>query len=305
MPSPPGAALAPGDALGVVGLGRMGAPMARRLVEAGYRVCGFDVDPSARAQLGALDGGTGAERLLQVADGAQAVVLMLPDSRAVRHVLLDEGLLEAMAPSSLLLDMGSSEPTSTRGLAQQASARGVHLVDAPVSGGVKGAVEGSLTVMVGAPEELLPVCLPVLEVLGSSITRVGPVGGGHAVKALNNLLSAASMLATAEAVEAGRRFGLDPEVVLGAVNTSSGRSWSTEYKFPRFVVPGTYDSGFSLELMLKDVRTALELARSTGSPVALTERVEQAWTQAAADLPPGADHTHVAQWVEEGKGIST
>lgn len=304
MASPLGAPLVPGDAVGVVGLGRMGAPMARRLVEAGYRVCGFDIDASARQELDALDGGTGAAQLLDVARKARAVVLMLPSSRAVRHVLLDAGLLDAMAESSLLMDMGSSDPTSTRELAQQASARGVHLVDAPVSGGVKGAVEGSLTVMVGGPEELFPVCLPVLEVLGSSVTRVGPVGGGHALKALNNLLSAASMLATAEAVEAGRRFGLDPEVMLSAVNTSSGRSWSTEYKFPHFVVPGTYDSGFSLELMLKDVRTALDLARATGSPVSLTERVVEAWSQAAADLPPGADHTNIAQWVGQERDVT-
>jgi len=295
------APLAPGDALGLVGLGRMGAPMGRRLVEAGFLVCGFDLDPSARAELASLAGGTAAKGTADVARGARAVLLMLPDSRAVHRVLHDEGLLQALDPSTLLIDMGSSDPTATRELAREAAARGTLLVDAPVSGGVKGAVEGSLTVMVGGDEAVLDRCRPVLEVLGSSVSLVGPTGGGHAVKALNNLLSAASMLAAAEAVEAARRFGLDSATVLTAVNTSSGRSWSTEYKFPRFVVPQTYDSGFSLELMLKDVRTALELARSAGGPSELAERVEQSWARAAEELPAGADHTQIAQWAQETK----
>jgi len=299
MSSGPVAPLAPGDVVGFVGLGRMGTPMARRLTAAGYRVCGFDVDESARAALDEVDGATSAAHVAEVANGARAIVLMLPHSRAVRQVLLDDGLLDAVPEAALLIDMGSSDPMQTRELASEAERRGVHLIDAPVSGGVKGAEEGSLTIMAGGPEELFRASTPMLEVLGKKVLLVGSVGAGHALKALNNLLSATSMLAAAEVMTIGQRFGLDPAVMLSAINGSSGRSWSTEYKFPRFVLPASYASGFGLQLMLKDVHIALDLARATGAPAGLSERVEAQWEQAGIDLPKDADHTHIAKWVGE------
>ena len=155
MSSGPVAPLAPGDVVGFVGLGRMGTPMARRLTAAGYRVCGFDVDESARAALDEVDGATSVAHAAEVASGARAIVLMLPHSRAVRQVLLDDGLLDAVPEAALLIDMGSSDPMQTRELASEAERRGVHLIDAPVSGGVKGAEEGSLTIMVHQFLELL------------------------------------------------------------------------------------------------------------------------------------------------------
>jgi 3-hydroxyisobutyrate dehydrogenase len=299
MDSEPVGALAPGDRIGFVGLGRMGAPMARRLAAAGYRVTGHDRDLSARRALEECDGATAVERPSAVAADARAVLLMLPDSNAVRQVLLDDGLLDALPRSALLVDMGSSDPVQTRELAALAGRRGIRLFDAPVSGGVKGAEEGSLTVMVGATEDLLASCAALLQVLGTQVRLVGPVGGGHALKALNNLLSAASMLATAEAIVIGQRFGLELDDMLATINGSSGRSWSTEYKFPRFVATASYSSGFGLQLMLKDVRIALDLARATGAPADLTERVEAQWARAAAELPSDADHTHIAQWVQQ------
>ena len=294
--------LAPGTTIGFVGLGNMGGPMVARLVAAGYTVRGFDVAQSTREAVGEETGATVVGAVGEVAQGADGVVLMLPNSAIVRSVLLDEGLLDAIAPGALLLDMSSSAPTETRELAEPIAQRGVHFVDAPVSGGVRGAKAGSLTIVVGGGDAEVAAARPLLEVVGSRALHVGDVGAGHALKALNNLLSAATLIATSEAIEAGRRFGLDPAVMIDAINTSSGRSYSTEHKFPDFVLPGTYDAGFNLRLMVKDIGCALDLAESTGAPSAVTEVIVDQWRKAAEDLPADADHTAIAKWIHEARG---
>src|SRR5262245_52009728 len=249
--------LAPGDRVGFVGLGNMGVPMSGLLADAGYDVRGYDVSEEARARVsGAVD------RLADAADGARAVVLMLPDSRIVRAVLIDEGLLDALAPGTLLIDMSSSEPTETRALHEVVAAREVELVDAPVSGGVTGARAGTLTIMVGGSDDAFAACRPLLEVMGGRVTHVGPTAAGHALKSLNNLLSATSLLITSEAVLAGRRFGLDPHVMVETLDESTGRSWSTHFKMPKFVLPQDWTSGFTMRLLIKDLKIALGLARS-------------------------------------------
>jgi 3-hydroxyisobutyrate dehydrogenase len=272
----------------------MGGPMVANLVAAGYTVRGFDVAP-----VGDETGATIVAAVTEVAQGADGVVLMLPNSKIVRAVLLDQGLLDAIAPGSLLLDMSSSAPTDTRDIAPAIAERGVHFVDAPVSGGVKGAKAGSLTIVVGGEEADVEAARPLLEVVGNRALHVGGIGAGHALKALNNLLSAATLIATSEAVEAGRRFGLDPAVMIDAINTSSGRSYSTEYKFPDFVLTEKYDAGFNINLMVKDIACALDLAESTGSPATVTEVIVDQWRKAAQDLPDDADHTAIARWIHE------
>ncbi len=279
--------------VGFVGLGRMGTPMVRRLAAAGVAVRGHDAVP--RPDL--TDAATLVEKAPQVADGASVVILMLPDSAAVEAVIHGAGLLDALAPGTVLIDMGSSEPLRTRALAEQVAARGAVLVDAPVSGGVTGATAGTMTIMVGGPDETVAGLTPLLTALGR-VRHVGPVGAGHALKALNNLMSAAHLLASSEALLAGQRFGLDPAVMLDAVNGSSGRSGSTENKWPNFVLPATFDSGFALTLMLKDIRIALGLARATGAPSALAARTVELWAEAADALGPDADHTEIVRWLQ-------
>jgi len=186
--------------VGFVGLGRMGMPMALRLSAAGYAVQAFDVagpvmrdvGHDARLQAGA--------DLAEVARNADAVILMLPDSAAVEAVLVTHGLLEAVSERCLVIDMSSSEPARTRALAARAAARGVTLIDAPVSGGVAGATSGTLTIMVGATPAAYAMALPVLTHLGTRVVRAGDVGAGHAIKALNNLMSAAHLVVAAEAL---------------------------------------------------------------------------------------------------------
>lgn len=291
--------IGPGDVVGLVGLGRMGSPMARRLAEGGITVRAFDPEPDALRPLRDVAGIDAVGDLLDVAAGADAVVLMLPSSDVVEAVLLDDGLLGATAPSCLLVDMGSSEPARTRAMAEHARERGVVFVDAPVSGGVRGAVGGTLTIMVGGPREAMARLLPVFELLGSNVVHAGtPVGAGHAVKALNNLLSATHLLATSEALLAAREFGLDLPVVLDIINTSSGRSGSTEVKWPKFVLPQTYDSGFALRLMLKDMRAGLALEETYGVPAPLAHAAVQAWEVAAEELPATADHTEISRWLD-------
>jgi len=281
--------------IGFVGLGHMGGPMVRRLVEAGYRVQVFDVAPEARASA-VTAGATDAEDLAAAARGADAVILMLPNSQVVASVLGDDGMVEALAAGTIVIDMSSSEPFKTRELARELASVGVQLVDAPVSGGVTGAQSGKLTIMVGGSEVDVKRIWPVLEKLGKPV-HTGPVGSGHAVKALNNLLSATHLWATSEAMVAGQKFGLDPEVMLAVFNGSSGRSGSTENKWPNFILPGTFNSGFGLRLMLKDMKIAVQLAEQSGAPSELGANAVALWERAAEYLSPQADHTEVAEWI--------
>jgi 3-hydroxyisobutyrate dehydrogenase len=287
------------ETIGFVGLGNMGEPMVRRLAAAGHAVRGYDVAPQARDRLAGTAGVTLAAAPADVADGVDIVILMLPDSNVVERVLLGDGLLDRVTPPTVIVDMSSSEPARTRALAERAADRGVTLVDAPVSGGVVGAKAGSLTIMAGGPAAVLTALRPVLDVLGAKVVHAGDIpGAGHAVKALNNLMSAAHLLASSEAMLAGQAFGLDPWVVLDIVNGSSGRSGSTETKWPRYILPASFDSGFSIAFMVKDMNIALQLADAAGTPAPLSRAAVAAWRAAAEEMPAGADHTEIARWLQ-------
>jgi 3-hydroxyisobutyrate dehydrogenase len=282
-----------GSAVGFIGLGRMGNPMVRQLAAGGVAVRGYDASAGAIDALS--DVITPAATAAAAGEGLPVVILMLPDSNVVEAVV-DGGLLDALAPGTLLVDMSSSEPMRTRSLAERVAAKGVTLVDAPVSGGVSGARAGKLTIMVGGPDDAVERLIPLLGLMGRA-RHVGGVGAGHALKALNNLMSAAHLAASSEAILVGQRFGLDPAVMVEAVNGSSGRSGSTENKWPNYVVPQTYDSGFTAGLLVKDIRIALDLARATGGPSELSAEVVELWTKAVDELGPGADHTEIARWL--------
>jgi len=284
-----------------VGLGHMGGPMARRLLAAGYEVCGYDLSAQARSALGQ-SGGYVAVSAAEAIRGRDIAILMLPDSRVVSEVLKDPAVRAALTPGATVVDMSSSEPAATRSLAGRLGEHGVALVDAPVSGGVRRAESGELAVMVGgAPDEVARV-QEVLRVFGHTY-HAGPVGAGHAVKALNNLMSATHLLVTSEAILAGQRFGLDTDVMLAIFNASSGRSWSTENKWPNFIAPQTFDSGFALQLMVKDMRIATTLAEQVGAPSRLGDCAVKVWAKAADELPSDADHTQIASWLRhDAKG---
>ncbi len=281
--------------VGLVGLGNMGLPMAVRLHAGGFRVVGHDVsvDACARAREAGIEtGGLGALA------GLDVLILMLPGSDTVEAVLADPAVRDRLEPGALVVDMSSSEPLRTCSLAQELLSRGVRLIDAPVSGGVAGAITGTLTIMVGGDPDDAERARPFLEPMGH-VVLAGPVGAGHAVKALNNLLSATHLWVTSEAMLAGERFGLDPEIMLSIFNRSSGRSGSTENKWPNYILPGSFNSGFELRLMLKDVRIAANLIESTGVPDPMAAKAVEVWERASSDLPGAADHTEVAIWLRE------
>jgi 3-hydroxyisobutyrate dehydrogenase len=310
------AGAATGKVIGFVGLGNMGIPMTRRLVAAGHRVRGFDTSAEAMlafADTGSSDAGGGVTAVAEIGAvgvGADAVILMLPDSDIVERVLLGRlasepdpatggGLLASLPAGATVIDMSSSDPARTQALAALTAAAGVTLIDAPVSGGVAGAQAGTLAVMVGGPAEAFERFQPVLGAIGSRVVHAGDTGAGHAVKALNNLMSAANLLVASEALVAGRRFGLDPAVMLEVINAASGRSPATENKWPNFVLTEKYDAGFAMRLMVKDIKLALGIERATGVTAMASEAVAAAWEAALADLPAGADHTAIARWLSE------
>jgi 3-hydroxyisobutyrate dehydrogenase len=204
-----------------------------------------------------------------------------------------------MPKGSILIDMSSSSPNGTQTLALILAKHGISMLDAPVSGGVPRAVAGTLAIMVGGDSAVVEQCRPLFEAMGERIFETGGAGSGHAMKALNNLLSAAGFVATAEVLLIGRRFGLDPSIMIDVLNASSGRNNSTENKFKPFILSRAFNSGFTLDLMVKDLTTAVELARETGTPAILSTTCRELWAAAQAKLEKEVDHTNVVRWLEE------
>jgi 3-hydroxyisobutyrate dehydrogenase len=283
--------ISPPAEVAFIGLGNMGEPMAARLVGAGYRVRGFDNSPETRERVAEATGVVAAGSLEEAVSGADAVVLMLPTGEVVRAVA--EQMRGSLRPGTVIVDMSSSEPIGTRALGEELIAGGFEFVDAPVSGGVKRAVEGKLAIMVGGDDRSIDRVEPLLQAMGRSIIRTGALGSGHAMKALNNYVSGAGLIAALEALEVGRAFGLDPDVIVDVFNASTGRNNSTEVKLKQFVISETYGSGFFLGLMAKDIRTAHTLAEDLGVKVPLADRCADLWDEAVRNLGPNADHTEV------------
>jgi 3-hydroxyisobutyrate dehydrogenase len=292
----------PPQRIGFVGLGNMGAPMARHLAAAGYAVTAADANPDALERFCSAVQCERAASLSDLGASCGLVVTMLPDGRAVRQVLEGEGgVAAALAPGSVVLDMTSAEPVGTRELCLRLKQSGISLVDAPVSGGVKRAVEGTLAIMAGGEPAAIDRCRPVLAALGQ-VFIAGASGSGHAVKALNNYLSAVALAATAEAMMAGENFGIDPKVMLEILNHSTGRNTATEQKYPAFVLPRTFNSGFALGLMAKDLRIALDLAEAVGTPASLLRECAELWQGAERRFGFDADNTDIVRYLEAGSG---
>lgn len=291
--------------VGFIGLGNMGRPMAARLKKAGFTLTVFDINPQAQQTFLDHHGGNGATSLAQLASNSDVVITMLPDGHIVRRVTLGDGqdrqdhLLGSMQKGSILIDMSSSSPTGSQDLGRILSQHGIHMLDAPVSGGVPKAVDGTLAIIVGGDASVVEHCRSLFEAMGTQIFEAGALGSGHALKALNNLVSAAGLIAAAEALLIGQRFGLDPTVMIDVLNASTGRNNSTENKFKRFILSRRFDSGFSLDLMVKDLTTAVKLARETGAPAVFSGVCRELWAAAQAVLEAESDHTDVVRWFEK------
>lgn len=284
-------------AVAFIGLGRMGLPMAGRLVDAGLTVHGTDLSAAARDAFAAR-GGAPCATAAEAAQGADVVITMLPDGAAVRDALLGAGGAAAvLAPSALAIDMSSAAPLDTRRLGADLADLGIALVDAPVSGGVRKAVDGTLAIMAGGAPDDIARARPLLERMGSSVFATGAIGSGHACKALNNYVSAAGLAAACEAVLVAERFGIDPAILVDVLNASTGRNNSTELKMKPHILSGSFASGFAMALMAKDVGIAADLAADLGINAEGLARTATLWAKAAARLDRNADHTEIYRYL--------
>jgi 3-hydroxyisobutyrate dehydrogenase len=286
------------EPIAFIGLGQMGRPMARRLIEAGYPVRCYDLASDARDMLHAF-GGIAAGSAREACAGASIVITMLPNGKVVREVLLGDSAIVSAGTGALVIDMSSSAPLQTRELGRELQRLSVDLIDAPVSGGVRRAVDGSLAIIVGGKAVSLERARPVLEAMGRTILAVGPLGAGHAMKVLNNYVSAAGLVAACEAIIVGQSFGLDPNTIVDVLNASTGRNNSTDVKMKPFVLSGSFASGFSMALMAKDIDTAAELSQDLETDAEGIRGASQLWNEASQLMGPAADHTAIYQYLLE------
>ena len=279
--------------VGFIGLGAMGQRMTRNLASAGFGLIVRDIDPARQAEYAAKLGAAEAQSAADFS-ACDVVITMLPTGAEVREALLewDGGVVNALHAGAVVVDMSSASPMGTCELGRVLSALGLTLIDAPVSGGTGRAENGTLAIMIGADDEsAVDQVRPVLEAMGSSLIRVGSLGCGHAVKALNNYVSAAVYAATAEALLIGARFGLDPKAVIDVLNASDGRTLMSERVFGPAVLDREFDDGFALQLMAKDVRIAEELREGVGITAPTCELMNRLWQEAMSAEGAGADYT--------------
>ena len=278
--------------VGFVGLGAMGSVMAPLPLQAGYSVIGFDLVTT----LGENTGVCSASRLEDLVS-CDAVILMLPDGTTVTNVAKN---LANAGFSGLIIDMSSSHPKSTIALAEKLGKTSIRLIDAPVSGGRKKAAIGTLMIMAGGEKRDLDEIRTLLGCFGS-VAHVGPLGAGHAMKALNNYVSAAGLLASMQALATAQSVGIHPETFARVINGSTGRNNTTEVKLEPFIISRSYASGFSLQLMAKDVGIASELITNAGFAAPTTGALNDYLMSAVEALDAGIDHTGLYEMVNPGE----
>lgn len=276
--------------VGFVGLGAMGSVMSPLLVKAGYQVFGYDI-------IANIDVSSGVKQLDTLDDFAQfdAVIFMLPNSKIVSQVVTK--LLE-INTKSILIDMSSSDPRETKKLGKTIETKGLKFLDAPVSGGVSRAKTGDLMIMAGGKEQDLEEVKDLLSVMGT-VQFAGPLGSGHAIKALNNYVSAAGLIASFEALATARSFGIKPENFLKIINGATGKNNTTEVKLDKFVVSEQFNSGFALDLMVKDVSIAHNLIKDLSSDNPLSSDVYNYLSKSLKLLGDNPDHTEVYKVIKK------
>lgn len=292
--------MAPLRRIGFIGIGNMGWPMAANLLKAGFEVAVADAQPDRAARFGREIGGRAAADAADAVKGADAVITILPTSAEVADVIA--AITPALAPGALVIEMSSGAPGITRALAADLETVAVALIDCPVSGGVSRARSGELAILAGGDAADLERARPVLSAMGTSVHHCGAVGAGQAMKALNNLVSAGGFLIGIEALLIGRKFGLDPALMVDVLNASTGMNNSTQKKFKQFVLSRRFDAGFGLDLMAKDLSIALGVGRETGTATPFSALCREMWASAATLLGPGQDHTALARFCEQLAG---
>jgi 3-hydroxyisobutyrate dehydrogenase len=288
-----------------IGLGNMGAPMARNLIKAGHALIVHDVVAGAVAKFAALGAQT-AGSPAQAAAGAELIITMLPSSPHVREVYTSEhGVFAGAKADALLIDCSTIDPAAAREVAAQAAKRGNAMLDAPVSGGTGGAEAATLTFMVGGEANAFAQAKPILASMGKNIVHCGAPGTGQVAKICNNMLLAISMIGTAETMSLGVKLGIDPKLLASIINTSSGRCWSSDTYNPYPGVIETapasrgYTGGFGADLMLKDLALAIDAARAAKQPVALGALAQQLYQMMSARGDGGKDFSGIIKLLSE------
>jgi len=288
--------------IGFIGLGVMGKPMAKNLLAAGYPLTVHNRSRPPVDELAALEA-TPATSSREVAERSDVVITMLPDTPDVELVVLGpKGVLEGTRPGSLLIDMSTVSPVATRRIAVEAAAKGVKMLDAPVSGGDVGAKEGTLSIMVGGEREVFEECFDIFRVLGKKIVYVGPSGMGQTVKACNQIVVALTLEAMAEALVLAAKAGLDPQLVVDVLSGGAARCWALEVRAPR-VLKRDFTPGFRVKLHHKDLGIALEAARELGVPLPVTALVHQMFGALIAAGRENYDHSGIITLLEDLAGV--
>ena len=286
--------------LGFVGLGTMGAPLATRLIHAGFRLQIYDFDNDAVRYFLMETGGEVAANPRLMAEACDIVLVMVPRPADVRAAAIGrEGVLHGFGAGKLFIDLSASPPAQTGEIAKELRRIGVATVDAPALGGLAELRSGALTLLVGGDHDAVARADPVLQTFGSRLIRTGPVGSAHAAKALCGQLAALCFLATAETLMVGRRAGLEPGPLLEALNASAGANYAIETTVPRHVLPRGFGSGLPLDGLLTDLRHALEVARDAEMPAPLSALAGEICATARLTLGPGQDHTRLVRWLEQ------
>ena len=283
--------------VGFIGLGRMGQPMASNLIKAGYQLSVYDVSKEAVAAMAA-KGARVANSPSALASMVDTVLLSLPTPAIVREVALGANGVGAGSKVKTVLDLSTTGATVAREIAEALAKKGITAVDSPVSGGVAGAVKGTLAVMVACARPLFTELEPMLKSIGKVFHIGERPGMGQTMKLCNNLLSATAVAATSEAVVFGVKAGLDPKIMIDVINSGSGRNTATEDKFPKSILPRTFDFGFAMGLMYKDVKLCLEEAEAAGAQMWVANAVRQLWQLANHEIGPDKDFTELIRVLE-------
>ncbi|MEK9748364.1 MAG: 3-hydroxyisobutyrate dehydrogenase [Pseudomonadales bacterium] len=290
--------------IGFIGLGNMGGPMATNLIKAGYQVTAFDLVETALANL-VSEGGARAASAAEAVNGVDVVISMLPASKHVEGLYLGEdGLLNHIEPGTLVIDSSTIAPESAKRVAAAAAERNIPMIDAPVSGGVGGAVGGTLTFIVGGQSSALEAARPLLEVMGKNIFHAGDAGAGQVAKICNNMLLSVLMAGTAEALQLGVNNGLDPAVLSEVMRKSSGGNWALEVynPYPGVMdkVPSSndYQGGFLVDLMVKDLGLAMESALATGSTTPMGSLTRSLYLAHAKQGMGGIDFSSIQKFFQ-------
>jgi len=294
--------------IGFVGIGNMGNPMAGHLVKKGLDVTVYDIRPEMVKAFVAQHGGRAAATLVDVAHGMDVVITMLPDDKVVRKVVLGDGsencVVAGLAKGAVVMDMSTCNPSATRSLAEALAPRGIAVVDAPVMGGVVFAKDATLDIMVGGEPALVERVQPVLQAIGRNIIPCGGTGAAHAMKALANYINACALINAVEAMTIGRRFGLDSQLMADALTTMcAGRNHPIAKKVIPHVLTRKYGTGMAMGFIAKDVKIAMDTAKSIGAFAPLGEKVSELWSAAVEKLGYDLDQTQVARYWEEATGV--